>query len=192
VFMPYRMNDSRIAQGPSLVSEMARYEVVLDWIFQQAHPVRILDFGSGPIGLGSVYAGPYAGIDVTPIVPQVPNLHPIVGVHPFDLRVTVDLFCAIDVLEHIPPDARDRLFEVARRVGQRAVIVSYPTAASGRAFDIESLALFGGCPPAWLVEHLAQPHPDTEWVARAIDRHGFRVVAYYRSTPRWPSSTDIQ
>jgi hypothetical protein len=176
--------DPRIALGPSRLDWIMRYEPVLDFVLAYPDPLRILDFGSGHVGFGAVYAPPFAGIDLVPIVPAVPNLQPITGVHPFDVQATVDLICAMDVLEHIPPVDRDRFFATLRRVSARFVILSYPTAQNGRAMDLESTTWFGTEMPSWLIEHLAHPHPDTEWVEQAVARHGFRSVAYYPTTPR--------
>lgn len=180
----YPWGDPRIALTPSRIDWLFRYEAVLDFVLAYPHPLRILDFGSGNVGLGSVYTQSFAGIDLVPIVPAVPNLQPLNGIHPFALEANVDFICAMDVLEHIPPGERDTFFATLRRVSQRFVMLSYPTAQDGRAMDIESLAWFGADPPAWLIEHLAHPHPDSEWVEQAIARHGFRSVAYYPQTTR--------
>lgn len=180
----YRPGDPRIAGGVSRIDWLFRYEAVLDFVLGYPQPLRILDFGCGNVGLGSVYTQPFAGIDIVPITPEVPNLHPIVGIHPFALKASVDLLCAIDVLEHIPVGERDLFFATLRRVSQRFVILSYPTAQHGRAMDIESLAWLGADPPRWLLEHLAQPYLDSEWVEQAMARHGFRSIAYYPHTTR--------
>lgn len=182
--MRYAMGDPRIAWGPSRLDWIIRYEPVLDWLLQADQPLRWLDFGCGPVGLGSVYTGPFLGIDAAPVTPQVPNLTLITGVDPLALDLRVDGVSAMDVLEHLSPADRPALFRTLRRVSMGRVFVSYPTADGGRALDIESLAWFGPAPPDWLIEHLAWPHPATADVAAWIDAAGFRVVSYCRMTPR--------
>ncbi len=139
-------------------------------------------------GLGSVFTGPYYGIDITPIHPEVPNLIPIEGVHPFEITQQFDLVCAMDVLEHIPPNDRGEFFRMLKRVSRKWVILSYPTNTAGRLFDIETLDFFStGAPPSipsWLLEHLAQEHPDPKKVIQEIEALDLRIVRRINHTDR--------
>lgn len=184
--MRYRADDPRISKGPALLDWMYRYEPVLDFLLSYEAPLQVLDFGCGNVGLGSVYSAPYHGIDLVPIRPEVPNLTPIDGVHPFDLDRQFDLVCAMDVLEHIPPGDRPRFFDTLKRLSRKSIWFSYPTLETGRLFDIETLAVFSrqGALPEWLPEHLALEHPDPDFVTAELDRIGVTVVRRFRATNR--------
>jgi len=186
--MRYEFNNPLISSGPSLVDWMYRYEPVLDFILENGIAESILDFGCGNVGLGSVYLGRYYGIDITPIVPAVPNLIPINQSNPFDLREEFDLVCAMDVLEHIPVSERSRFFQTLRRITKRNAILSFPTSETGRMIDIETMALFCGnnrqSIPPWLLEHLSTAHPQVKETAEMLVDNNFKIVRRISNTSR--------
>lgn len=186
--MRYDASDARISKAPCPIDWMFRYEPVLDFITSTNDCADILDFGSGNVGLGSLFTGAYYGADVTPIQPQVENLIPITDSHPFDITKQFDLVCAMDVLEHIPVPERWTFFLTLKRVARKWIILSYPTNRGGRLFDIETLALFSGGSsrsiPPWLAEHLSWPHPDPDEVMAQIATAGLKVIRRMNHTNR--------
>lgn len=184
--MRYQAEDPRVSKGPALIDWMYRYEPVLEFILSRGEPLQILDFGCGNVGLGSVYAEPYYGIDIAPIRPEVQNLIPIHDVHPFDLNRKFDLVCAMDVLEHVPVSERPRFFDALKRLSRKWIVFSYPTIETGRLFDIETLAVFArqSSLPEWLTEHLALDHPDPTAVDAELTRLGLGVTRRFNTTNR--------
>ena len=184
--MRYAATDSRLSQSPSAIDWLYRYEPVLDFMFEVGC-YDVLDFGSGNVGLGSVFAGSYYGIDIIPIHPAVPNLIPIEDIHPFDLTQQFDLVCAMDVLEHIPVQERTQFWQTLKRISRKWIILSYPTSTTGRLFDVETLSFFSrgtqSIPP-WLLEHLAQEHPDPNQVSAAIQSLNLKILRRINHTNR--------
>jgi len=180
----YDLNHPMITREPSLIDWLFRYEPVLDVLLTLEIRDNILDFGSGNVGLGCVWNGPYYGVDVNPIMPQVPNLMPIEVSHPFELEGQFDFVCSMDVLEHIPPSERIRFFQTLRRVSKKWVMISFPTKETGRLMDIEAIPMMANSCPPWLFEHLAQPHPSLGEVFELIGQSGLRVIKRLRTTNR--------
>lgn len=175
--MRYHKGDERISQMPSRIDWLMRYEPILNFILKNDTIKSILDFGCGPVGLGSVYARQYYGIDLLPILPLTNNLIPINGIHPFQLQQRFDFVCAMDVLEHIPLCQRAMFWTTLKRITKQWAIVSIPT---NHLFDLEYLSLCTtekqGQIPQWLLEHLSQPMPDDDSVLESITKNNFKII----------------
>lgn len=175
--MIYKLNDPRISGIPARIDWLMRYEPVLNFIITHPEIDTILDYGCGPLGLGSVYAGRYFGIDLQPLNPIAQNVIPINGIHPFELKQEFDLVCAMDVLEHIPFNERKNFWETLRRITKRWAILGIPT---NHLFDLEYLSMIStdsqATIPDWLLEHLSHQMPDDQAVMQAIEEHGFHVL----------------
>ena len=63
-------------------------------------------------------------------------------------------------------------------------MLSYPTAETGRLFDIEMLPVVARTQPSWLFEHLAKPHPDSELVLQWVHKSGLKIVRKWKTTNR--------
>ena len=77
----------------------------------------------------------------------------------------------IDVLEHLPLEARDRAIEELVRVASRAVLVACPHGENGQACDAEFLGALESRSrpiPDWVAEHQRQEYPTTTKVAEKI------------------------
>ncbi|WP_188792771.1 methyltransferase domain-containing protein [Dyella nitratireducens] len=183
----YDADNPLISGQQASIDWIYRYEPVLDFLLEnQLTRSRILDYGCGNVGLGSVFAGEYFGIDLMPIQPEVPNLKPINGVHPFALQDSFDVVCAMDVMEHVPVDLREDFFVAMRRIARRYLILAFPTEGAGYQFDVETATFLnpGGTLPDWLLEHMAMDHPRVEAILDLANKHGFQLINHVKNTHR--------
>jgi hypothetical protein len=172
----YKTNDNMISKEFARVDWIIRYEPVLRHILSARKYISVLDYGCGPVGLGSVYTGQYYGIDVDPIAPSVSNMVAINGVHPFLLDKQFDLVCAMDVVEHVPLSDHEEFWKTLRRVTRKTLILGVPV---NHNFDVEYLSLILAQSfeiPRWLLEHLAQPLPDDSYILNRLTQNGFKVI----------------
>lgn len=185
--LKYDADNPFISSQQVSIDWIYRYEPVLDFLLEnQLTNSKILDYGCGNVGLGSVFSGEYFGIDLTPITPEVPNLKPINGVHPFSLQDTFDVVCAMDVMEHVPVNLREDFFVAMRRIARRYLILAFPTDGAGYQFDVETATFLNpnGNLPDWLLEHLAMDHPKLEFILELAGKHGFQLVRHVKNTHR--------
>jgi SAM-dependent methyltransferase len=89
---------------------------------------------------------------------------------PFEDR-SFDAVVALDLLEHIPPEDRDRALAELSRVTRRRLVVGGPTgeealAADRRLFDVLRRR------PGWLAEHLEMGFPTREQLVAALEPRG--------------------
>ncbi len=89
---------------------------------------------------------------------------------PFPDR-SFDVVVALDVLEHLDADDRERALSELARVARRRVVVAAPTGAEALAAD-RRLAVAVAVPPPWLREHLANGFPEPEELAAPLRAHG--------------------
>lgn len=83
-----------------------------------------------------------------------------------------DLVLMIDVLEHVPPDARTGIVRECVRVARRTVAMGFPAGGAAETHDREHdrwLAARGLARPGWLAEHLAHPFPSAGEIAGSLD-----------------------
>ena len=86
---------------------------------------------------------------------------------PFSDRAFPVVVC-VDVLEHLPLDARQRAVQEIVRVARRAVLITCPNGQVAERADAglrRSLDIRGHVVPEWLLEHQAQPYPTSPTVA---------------------------
>jgi hypothetical protein len=176
-----------ISKQPVSIDWIYRYEPVLDFLLENhLEESKILDFGCGNVGLGSVFSGNYFGVDLAPITPEVPNLIRIDNVHPFSLNDPYDLVCAVDVMEHVPVQDRENFFQTMQKIVKKYLILAFPAGDVGCNFDVETATFInaGGNLPTWLLEHLALEHPHVESVLGMAKRYGFKLVKHVKNTHR--------
>ena len=113
------------------------------------------------------------GVDVEPPLESVENFTfqqgTITDLHFPDKSFQV--VSCIDVLEHLPLEARDRAIDELVRVASRAVLVACPHGENGSACDAEfqsALESRSRPLPEWLAEHQRQEYPTITKVAEKL------------------------
>jgi O-antigen biosynthesis protein len=101
-----------------------------------------------------------------------------------------DLVCSVDVLEHVPPPARETVLAQTRRVGRRAVIVAAPfrsaALARGEALVSDFVRAHCGYEQGQLQEHREHGWPDLDATAASFAAAGWGVRVFgYGSLWRW-------
>lgn len=134
----------------------------------------LLDVGCGRIGIAAFLDGAkIVGVDVEPPLESVENFAfqqgTITDLHFPDQ--SFQLVSCIDVLEHLPLDARDRAIDELVRVASRAVLVACPHGENGQACDAEFQSALESRRrpiPEWVVDHHRQEYPTTTRVAEKV------------------------
>ena len=139
----------------------------------QSEPI-LLDVGCGRIGMAAFLDGAkVVGVDVEPPLEQVENFTFQPGTIT-DLQFpdkSFSVVSCIDVLEHLPLEARDRAIAELVRVASRAVLVACPHGENGQACDAEfqrALESRGRPIPDWVAEHQQQEYPTATKVAEKL------------------------
>ena len=146
---------------------------VLQNVPAQGEPV-LLDVGCGRIGMAAFLDGVrVVGVDVEPPAETVAGFSFQQGTItdlPFSDRSFPVVSC-IDVIEHLPLDARARALAELVRVAERALVLACPQGEQGRSCDAEfqhALELRQRPVPDWLFEHQGQAYPTSADVAAQI------------------------
>lgn len=125
----------------------------------------LLEVGSGHLGVGEFWNGPFVGCDVDFAWKPVKNMRAVrCSGHqlPFN-NGTFDAVVVSDVMEHVPPERRKQVVAEVLRVARRKVVFGYPCGpfafqADQKLYrDYQSRQL---PPPVWLEEHMLHPFPD--------------------------------
>jgi hypothetical protein len=153
-----------------LLNRAARYFPILREI--RKLPVvengcRVLEVGSGPIGLGEFWPHRFVGCDVS--FPELPHA-PMIAVICSGARLpfadhSFDVVVVSDVMEHIPPDGRLIVVAEALRVSRAMAVFGYPCGPSAQASDQrlrEQYLYRKMAPPIWLDEHMMYPFPEAQ------------------------------
>ena len=142
---------------------------------------RILEIGSAGSGLGGFMRDPlfWRRADLTVADHNINSMISVrrsraVATNALALPFSSDSFdavLAVDLLEHLPSEARERAAEEMKRVARRIVICHCPTQGKAKdlqgewadlQFNKEFQRRFRRKPPDWVGEHLAAGHPSAE------------------------------
>lgn len=171
-----------------MMSQLLRYAPVLD-ILRAKRPRLVLEVGSGSQGLGKFVAWRFIGADLTfsdytgaerRSSAWMSPVRTFAAALPFRAE-TFDLVVLMDVLEHIPPEARSAVVDEARRVTRGTLVIGFPSGRHAETHDrqlAEWLRWRSRPASAALDEHLQHPFPVAEQVEAALRSPftGVRIV----------------
>jgi SAM-dependent methyltransferase len=138
-----------------------RYDAVLE-ILAKRRPERVLEVGSGPVGLARYWQHGVVGLDQAFPSPPLRGLRPTVGSAvklPFEAG-SFPVVISIDMLEHLPPDARLAAITEMVRVSRDVLILACPCGPAARQAEAELVQAWAGHLPDWQAEHQAAGLPD--------------------------------
>ena len=168
-----------------MLSQLIRYAPIISLI-QANRPHRILEVGCGSQGLGRFLSRRFVGVDRGfsdyTAAPRHLNqwMCPVQATGaqlPFKSR-SFDLVVLIDVLEHVPPQARLAVLAECNRVARGWIAVGFPCDAHAEDHDRDFHEWLGArslAVPGWLHEHLEHPFPTIEEVSRVLSASATRM-----------------
>jgi SAM-dependent methyltransferase len=134
----------------------------------------LLDVGCGRIGVAAFLDGQKTvGVDVEPPLESLPNFsfqQGTITALPFPDK-TFPLVSCIDVVEHLPLEARACAIDELVRVAAGAVLIACPHGENGRACDAKfqrELEARNKPVPDWVFEHQSQSYPTTTGVIETL------------------------
>jgi len=136
----------------------------------------LLDVGCGRLGVAAFLPHTkVVGSDVLPPTETAKHFTFVSGdatALPFQDRAFPAVSC-VDVLEHLPPEARGQVIRECVRVASRTILIAFPSGERSRRFDLEyrqACANRRRPVPDWLEEHLRYEYPIAEQVADQVRR----------------------
>lgn len=161
-----------------------RYDPAVRLIRRHGRPDdRILEAGSGALGLTLFLPRPITGYDVGfdgPTLGLVDCIHtkPKTTRMPFDDNA-FDFVLSMDTLEHVPLVEREPFVRELVRISKRWIILAFPSGQKAAEYDLKLFHHFQqrhGINYRWTQEHLDLGLPDADAVAAimraALDDHG--------------------
>lgn len=127
----------------------------------------LLEVGSGSIGIGEFWEGPFVGCDVIFPSRPVKNMRAVrASGHqlPFHDRA-FEAVVVSDVMEHVPPTARKQVLSEVLRVARRLAVFGYPCGPTAFELDRKLYRDYHDrrvAPPIWLEEHMLHQFPDED------------------------------
>jgi Methyltransferase domain len=179
-----------------LLNHAARFFPILRKL--QVHLARggsLLEVGSGSVGLGEFWAGPFVGCDV--MFPSTPIRNMFaVRCSGYQLPFADGAFDAVvvsDVMEHIPPPLRKQVVAEALRVSRKMAVFGYPCGQAAFELDKKLFLEYQSRklpPPVWLEEHMLNPFPEedlftdlpTRWKKEVIPNESLRFHSWMMRT----------
>jgi len=169
-----------------------RYAPIVHYItkLNLAHP-KILEVGSGSLGIGPYLNQPFTGIDVDFSGPNWPAMRQITASaanlpfadHSFDVVICTD------TLEHIPPKMRQRVTTELLRVTKSDLILAFPAGDLAAQQDQELDQLYRhrfGQPFPFLTQHLQYGLPSAGQVTNWLKPAKIRIfTAHNLKLRRW-------
>lgn len=138
--------------------------------------LKILEVGSGSLGIAPYLKMPVTGLDVDFSGPKFPLLKPAQGKTtkiPFKDK-SFDLVLSVDLLEHLPQDKREKAVQEMLRVARKAVIIAAPCGKKAlfqdKKLDEEYRQIFDK-PFPYLKEHLKHGLPEKEEILELIKKN---------------------
>jgi hypothetical protein len=136
----------------------------------------VLDVGCSGLGVATFLRGvPAVGLDRQECGAVAPGLvfhRGDVTALPY-LDQSFPVVSCIDVLEHLPHDARDRAIKEMVRVASGAVLIACPHGQTAKDCDEEfrlASESHGRAFPSWVVEHQRQSYPVVSQVVEGLER----------------------
>ena len=171
-------------EPPPVLNQLLRYEPVVR-LLEPLGGGRLLDVGSGSYGvarwLGARWAVTAADVSFDDYGgasgPVRRGARPVLGSAaelPFVDRA-FDAVVALDVLEHLPMEIRDRAIAELVRVTDGRLIVACPTGALALDADRQLYEFYrrrDGNVIRWLAEHVEFPMPERDALLGALRPHG--------------------
>jgi hypothetical protein len=163
-----------------LFNQVMRYVPTLNYL-NRMKPTRILEVGSGSVGLAPYWPSPVVGCDVRFPEPPHPNLRGVVAsttALPFCNRA-FECVCSLDTIEHLGSEQRMPALAEMSRVAARWVLVAYPAGRLAQWSDRAIQRFYdwrGGACPDWLGEHLRPGFPDGREVPDAARASEWRLT----------------
>lgn len=159
---------------------------------QPGSPSRLdlLDVGCGRLGVAAFL--PNTVIVGSDILPPTETARHFTFVSsdatalPFCDRAFLAVSC-VDVLEHLPPEARVQVIRECVRVASRLVLIAFPSGETARRCDVEyrqACEQRHRAIPAWVAEHLRYEYPVADAVAFQVQmaaRAAGHAVRIWRS-----------
>jgi SAM-dependent methyltransferase len=151
-----------------LLSRATRYFPILEELSKHVGGnCRILEIGSGTLGIGEFARVPFVGCDISftakPKKPMLPVISSAMQL-PFATG-SFDVVIASDVMEHVPPEQREKLIAEALRVARKGAVFGFPCGRDAFLLDQKLFSDYqrrGMPPPIWLEEHMQHPFPDRD------------------------------
>ncbi len=158
----------------SLMDIALRYEPIVRYLEPRLTAAdRVLEVGSGPVGITPYMKRPVVGVDRTFAGPQSRYLQPVVG-DILDLQFADKEFAAVlcvDVMEHLEPNDRPAAVREVLRVARRWAVIAFPSgeaaAQADRELDSYLRRRLGRSDP-FLVEHIANSLPSADSVVKMV------------------------
>jgi hypothetical protein len=147
-----------------------RYAPIVSYIakLNLARP-KILEVGSGSLGIGPYLKRELVGIDIDFSGPDWPQMTKVIATGkslPFRNK-SFDIVICTDTLEHIPPHLRQRVTAELLRVTRNDLILAFPAGNLAAKQDRQLDRLYRrrfGQPFPFLTEHIRYGLPDTNQV----------------------------
>ena len=134
--------------------------------------VRILEVGSGSIGLGDYVKSRFIGCDIE-LRNISPYLLPVIGSsHQLPFKdSSFDVTTSSDMLEHLANENRLEAICELLRVSRRIVVIATPCGRESELCERKIASLYSRAhkkQPEWLTEHLVNGPPDEELISSIL------------------------
>lgn len=172
--------------APVMLNQLARYDFSLPLI-AEVEPETILEVGSGSEGVArfasqdyritvsDIDFSDYGTVELGGEDDDLERVEASVTSLPFADR-QFDVVLALDLIEHIPPEDRDRALSEIARVARRRAIIGCPTGVLALESDRRLGTIYDRLPrrekPEWLKEHLMNGFPDAADLRRPLEGYG--------------------